>query len=305
MADDGGSSGRLRRDMDVVRPATCGWPWPRCAATTCGDAPGAASSSTGSRARRARRPRRGQPADHRRCGSRPATSSPAWTGSARCSVPTAACCRCPPCRCRSWPTSPACTRTTRAGSAGARARSQVATTPGEVVRPARRAARSAGLPGGGRGDRGQAEAIVIGPGLLVHLRAGPPAGAGHRRRRRRVPAPRGRRAQPRGAAGGDQRVLSPRATSRSWPRSSRRCRFDIVLADPAQSPTIDALAAASARRRRELVLAPVASRRRVGPARRRPAGEGLRRDPRHRRAGPAPCRWRRRRWPGRSGCEGC
>lgn len=46
VADDGGSSGRLRDELGVLPPATCARPWRRCAATTTGARPGPASSST-------------------------------------------------------------------------------------------------------------------------------------------------------------------------------------------------------------------------------------------------------------------
>ena len=57
-ADRGRHGGRRRRVQRAAarassaccRPATCGWRWPRCAATTTGDGPGARSSSTGSAA---------------------------------------------------------------------------------------------------------------------------------------------------------------------------------------------------------------------------------------------------------------
>lgn len=48
VADDGGSSGRLREELGVLPPATCARRWPRCAATTTGAAPGPGSSSTAS-----------------------------------------------------------------------------------------------------------------------------------------------------------------------------------------------------------------------------------------------------------------
>lgn len=53
VADDGGSSGRLRDELGVLPPATCAKRWPRCAATTTGARPGPGSSSTAS-SRRAR-----------------------------------------------------------------------------------------------------------------------------------------------------------------------------------------------------------------------------------------------------------
>lgn len=31
VADDGGSSGRLRKEMPILPPATCAWPWRACA----------------------------------------------------------------------------------------------------------------------------------------------------------------------------------------------------------------------------------------------------------------------------------
>lgn len=40
VADDGGSSGRLRAELGVLPPATCARRWPRCAVTTTGAAPG-------------------------------------------------------------------------------------------------------------------------------------------------------------------------------------------------------------------------------------------------------------------------
>ena len=40
VADNGGSSGRLRDESACCRPATCGWRWPRSAATTTGAGPG-------------------------------------------------------------------------------------------------------------------------------------------------------------------------------------------------------------------------------------------------------------------------
>ena len=50
VADDGGSSGRLRRSSACCRPATCGWRSRRCAATTSGAPPGPGWCSTGSAA---------------------------------------------------------------------------------------------------------------------------------------------------------------------------------------------------------------------------------------------------------------
>ncbi len=48
VADNGGSSGRLRREFGVLPPGTCGWRWPRSAATTTGAGPGRGCCSTGS-----------------------------------------------------------------------------------------------------------------------------------------------------------------------------------------------------------------------------------------------------------------
>ena len=49
MADDGGSSRPAARASSVCsRPATCGWRWPPCAATTTGARPGPGCSSTAS-----------------------------------------------------------------------------------------------------------------------------------------------------------------------------------------------------------------------------------------------------------------
>lgn len=48
VADDGGSSGRLRDELGVLPPGTSARRWPRCAATTTGARPGPASSSTAS-----------------------------------------------------------------------------------------------------------------------------------------------------------------------------------------------------------------------------------------------------------------
>ncbi len=48
VADDGGSSGRLRDELGVLPPATCARRWPPCAGTTTGARPGRASSSTAS-----------------------------------------------------------------------------------------------------------------------------------------------------------------------------------------------------------------------------------------------------------------
>lgn len=42
VADDGGSSGRLREELGVLPPATCARRWPRCAGTTTGARPGPA-----------------------------------------------------------------------------------------------------------------------------------------------------------------------------------------------------------------------------------------------------------------------
>lgn len=48
VADDGGSSGRLRDELGVLPPATCAKRWLRCAGTTTGGRPGRVSSSTAS-----------------------------------------------------------------------------------------------------------------------------------------------------------------------------------------------------------------------------------------------------------------
>ena len=50
VSDDGGSSGRLRREFGSSHPATFEWRSPRCAATTRGGAPGPRSCNTGSAA---------------------------------------------------------------------------------------------------------------------------------------------------------------------------------------------------------------------------------------------------------------
>lgn len=50
VADDGGSSGRLRHELDVLPPVISARHWRRCAGTTTGAAPGPRSSSTASRA---------------------------------------------------------------------------------------------------------------------------------------------------------------------------------------------------------------------------------------------------------------
>ncbi len=46
VADDGGSSGRLRDELGVLPRVTCEKRWPRCAGTTTGGRPGPVSSST-------------------------------------------------------------------------------------------------------------------------------------------------------------------------------------------------------------------------------------------------------------------
>ena len=46
VADDGGSSGRLREEMGILLPAICAWLSRRCVTTPIGAAPGATSCNT-------------------------------------------------------------------------------------------------------------------------------------------------------------------------------------------------------------------------------------------------------------------
>ena len=213
------------------RRATCGWRWPRCAATTTGAAPGATSCSTGSAARASCTTTRvgnllivalwellGDPVDGPRLGGPAARRR------------RAGCCRCPPCRSRSRPTSS--TGRTAGVERVVRGQVAVATDPG----PGASASRcvppdAAGVPrGGGGGARRRLGGAR--PGLVVHQRAPAPAGA--------RPAPprcsdtsarRLRRAQPARRSRGRPTASRRRPTSRCWPRTHRTCELDVVLAD--------------------------------------------------------------------------
>ena len=101
---DRGGHGRRRRRLQrpaarassaSCRPATCGWRWPRCAATTTGAAPGREVVQHRFRSDgELHEPRGRQPADRRAVGAARATRSPGWTGWPGCSARRAGCCRC-------------------------------------------------------------------------------------------------------------------------------------------------------------------------------------------------------------------
>ena len=126
----GGRDGRRRRRLvrppprtssAASRPATCGWPWPRSAATTSPGVRGPTSCSTGSS-----RPARSATTRSATCsspgsGNASATRSPGWTWWPGCSAAPAGCCRWRPCRWRSRPRSSASRPTARRDLVRARA----------------------------------------------------------------------------------------------------------------------------------------------------------------------------------------
>ena len=267
VADDGGSQRPAARASSACcRRATCGWRWPRCAATTSGAAPGPTCCSTGSAA----------------TGALPATRSAtccivalwellgdpvaALDWSAGCSAPAAGCCRWRPCRWRSRPRSSALDPTDPDARATVRGQVAVATTPGpgRVVRlvPADPPACPEAVDA-----VHDADWVVLGPGswftsVLPHLLVpelrealavdpGPPAAWRSTSRRSR--------ARPTGSR--------PSRTSRCSPATRRTCELDVVLADPRPWSTDEA-----ALRRRAPALG-ATPRARPGRGRRDGTGE--------------------------------
>ena len=223
VADDGGSSGVLRRDFGVLPPATCGWRWPRCAATTPGAPPGAGWCSTGS------------PATASWAGTRSATvlivalwellgdtvAGPGL-GRAGCSAPHGRVLPMAVGAAGHWPPRwRAPTRRARARSARSAARRRCAThrrvrsvsIHAAAARPARRAR-------GGAPRSLDADWVVLGPGSWFTSVL--PASAGARAGRRADHHTAARRlvgAEPGAAAGRDRGILTARP-----PGSARRPR---------------------------------------------------------------------------------
>ena len=190
VADDGGSCGRLRRELGVLPPGDL-----RMAlAALCGDDDWGTHLERGRpapvrRRRRAGRARGRQPADRRAVGAarRPGRGPGLGGPAARRPGPGAADGR----RCR-WTSSPRWTGSTRtAPDELARSAGQVASPPrrGQVRRrlgsmpadpPACPEARARAI--------AEADWVVLGPGLVVHQRAAAPAGARAGRGAARQPA---------------------------------------------------------------------------------------------------------------------
>ena len=245
VADDGGSSGRLRAELGVLPPgdlrmalaALCGDDeWGRTWAqvfqhrfASGGDLHGHA---VGNLLIVALWEQLGRPGRRRS------------TGSAGCSARTAGCCRCPRCR---W-TSYAVVRgldPARPDAVSHRAR------PGRPSRSPRGEVQSVRLRAGGPAGRARrrsqavldADWVVLGPGSWFTSVHAAPAGAGAGRRRCGDQGPPGARAQPRAAAGGDRGLL-PAASPRGSGGARPELAVDVVLADEAAVPR----AASSARR---------------------------------------------------------
>ena len=176
VADDGGRPGGCAASSGCCRRATCGWRWRPCAATTRGAGPGAGSSSTGSAVTATLRgPRRRQPADRgalggdRRRGGRARLGGRPARAQGRV-LPV----RAVPLEHR---------RRRRAARPGrsrircvVRGQVEVATTPGEVVLGAASSpSEPARLPPRPWRPCTEADQLVLGPGLLVHLRDPAPA----------------------------------------------------------------------------------------------------------------------------------
>ena len=209
VADDGGSSGRIRREMPVLPPGDLRMALAALAGdddARAGD--GGAAAAPLRRHRRARRAPGGQPGAHRahRDARRRHRRGPSTTlgRAARRLRPGAADGRRP-------------ARPRRAGGEhrprrpGAHAHhprpGRHRRDPGPRARDPSLAAGPAGAPGRARGDRRRGRGLAR-PGLLVHLGTAAPAGAAAARRAGRHAGPGGRGAQPGAAAGGDRRVLA-------------------------------------------------------------------------------------------------
>ena len=167
-------------------------------------------------------------------------------------------------------------RGTRRAQRGPRAGRRWRRPAGAVVALHARAARPAGLPGGGRGDRRRPTGVVLGPGLLVHQRAAAPAGARAARRARRAPgAAVAGRAQPRRRSRGRPRASAAGRTSRSWPAHvPGAARSTSCSPTRGAVPDAAALAAVAARSSApSWCCAPVAGAR-TAPRRHDPAAAG-------------------------------
>ena len=230
VADDGGSSGRLRASWACCRRATCGWRWRRCAATTSGAAPGADVVQHRFRSEgdlhdhavgnllivalwellgdSVERARLGGPAARRPGPGAADVASCRWTSRPRCvdraptGVPT-----------RRGPR-PGRGGDDRRPGRGVRARAR------RTRRPARRPCEAVLA----------ADWVVLGPGswftsVLPHLLVPELAAALRTTSARRLVAL-NLAPQP-----GETDGFSPETTSRCSPRTHRTCELDVVLAD--------------------------------------------------------------------------
>ena len=281
VADDGGSSGRIRRELGLLPPgdlrmalsalATGG-----CRPTTAADrtAAGRRGGSTaggragpqpagcpgGPAAPDGRRRRAGRPPDRQPAADRPDGAAPGPGGRpgrvAGLVGARAGCCRCRPSRWTCWPRSPASTRTTRCARADPRpVRDRGHRRPGPVGQlvpedaPACPEAVRAIL---------AADAVILGPGswftsVIPHLLVrGLAERADHHRR------PVDHRPQPGAAGRRDRRLLTGGAPAGAA-RALSAARVDVVIADEDAVLDRAGLRSYAENTGARLVLAPVAA----------------------------------------------